>query len=100
MEIEWFPAWLFLTPLAFGFVFGRWWSLPLAVASVLILAFAVWPDHREGEGDVDMSIGYVVAIVIVGAFVYVVIPAFWATVGVGLHRGVRWTWGRWRSTGY
>ncbi len=97
MEVEWFPAWSILTPLAFGFVFGRWWSLPLAVASVLLLAFAVWPDDG-GEGQVDISIGYVVAVVLWGAFLYVAIPVFWATVGVGLHRGVRQVWLRWGSS--
>ena len=87
---------LSLVPFLIGLATGRWWALPLAVASVLFIAFA----FLSGEGDdmsYELSIRFILVFAFFFAFSYLLIPLFWATVGVGVHRGIRQAWLGWRS---
>ncbi len=97
MEVDWFPPWYYLVPLFWGLATGRWWALPLAVASTLFVAFAILP-RDGGEGSYETSIGFTLVGGLLFTVVFVLIPAFWATVGVGMHRGIRQAWLKWGSS--
>ena len=85
-----------LVPFLIGLATGRWWALPLAVASALFVAFAILPSDG-GEGSYEISIGAILVFAFFFALSYILIPVFWATIGVVVHRGIRQAWLTWGS---
>ena len=81
-------------PFVIGLVAGRWWALPVAVATVIYLAFAVLP-RDGGEGSYEISIGFIVVFAFFFTLLYILAPVFWATCGVAVHRGIRQAWLKW-----